>query len=678
MNKINLAFFGLAIDTPLAIPSNANFRPPHWPPPPDWPVMINKEGKIISRWGDSIWRLDPWAKKSLSLNFGDGRVMNTEPIDAGNANLLRQIAGLWIWGANGVRTCNTLQQRFSCIRQIFVICSLEGILASDLMRFPAVADQISKVIAPSQADVALTWLHYLYDQRDTLGFILLDKNGLARLATQLPEHESLQHAYIPPRIWTYQVTRLRECLDDFLAHQSKFEACFQFCLDAYANNYGSLSSVLSNPSQKYSGRSPFTTQTTCNGEISGAQFHGPFEKTAANFGIDQLLRRWVGLNDDNESFAVDVLTSYMNLISRVGLAYILNFSLMRVDEGFNLRENCLYIEHDSKFGDIYVLRGETTKTIDDSNALWPTSPSVKIAINAMNAIANINMTCAIAHPNFINKDYLIDRFYAPWIKVVRKIGLDNRPRQSSYLNSLLTPYPKLFDLNELRITEHDLQIARLITPNLDPERYAVGEPWKFSWHQLRRTGSVNMQASGLVSDASLQYQLKHVTRSCSLYYGQGYSRLNLNDEARTLYLRTMYEVLGKEFAQLLTDRFISPHGEKRKTEIVQLISTQDAKKLTSLAKGGRLMLRDIMFGLCMKKGPCQYGGIDSVAHCGGSGRAKACADVLYDKTKMVQVLKLNGLIDKRLAEAPLESPLYESLEAQKQSVRNYLNVIETS
>lgn len=684
MTSVDLAHFGLAIDTPLAVPGAVNYRPPDWPPPPDWPVMVNAAGEVISRWCDSVWRLDPWAKKAMSLNFGDGRVTNTEPIDPANANLLRLIAGLWIWGHNGVRNCNTLQQRFSCLRRLFVLCSLEGILASDLVRFPAVAARIPGVLAPSQADVALTWLHNLYDRRATLGFTLLDRGGLTKLEAALPDHEDRQHAYIPPRIWTYQVMRLRACLDDFLEHRKQFEACYRFCLEAYATNYGSLTAAIATTTRKFSGRSPFVTQTTSTGGKTGAKFHGPFEQTAASFGIDRLLRRWTGQEDSNAPLSVDVLATYMSLVSRVGLSYVLNFSLMRISEGSNLRADCLYVEHDPRFGDICVLRGTTTKTMDDSNALWPTSPSVKVAIEAMTSVARLRTICvealpgALTTPEEMSNPYLLDRLYAPWIKVNHKVGFDVRPRIPSYLNGLVTPYPKLFDPNELRITEQDLQIARLITPTLDAEEYAVGKTWPLSWHQLRRTGSVNMQASGLVSDASLQYQLKHVTRACSLYYGQGYSRLRLNDEARTLYVRTMYEVLGKEFAQLLTDRFVSPHGENRKAEIVRLVTQEEAKKLTELARTGRLAIRDILLGLCTNKKPCQYGGVDSVAHCGGGDKAKPCAGVLYDREKAPQVRKLEAVLDKRLANAPEGSPLRESMEAQKRSVRNYFDVVEAS
>ena len=62
-----------------------------------------------------------------------------------------------------------------------------------------------------------------------------------------------------------------------------------------------------------------------------------------------------------------------------------------------------------------------------------------------------------------------------------------------------------------------------------------------------------MLNTGLVSEASLQYQLKHATRAMSRYYGQNHYKLNgsLDEEARGVYLREMYQTLAGEFQALL-------------------------------------------------------------------------------------------------------------------------------
>ncbi|CAN7336608.1 hypothetical protein [Polaromonas sp. LjRoot131] len=679
--KINLANFGLAIESPLAVPGALNFRPLSWPPKPDWPVMIDKDGNIVSRYGDSIWRLDPWAKKAECINFSDGRVRKgSETIDIPNADLLRQIVAWWIWGPKGVRTTGALTAKFTQLRPLFSLCSKNGILASDLIRFPAVAEQIAGELGPSYGSSALTLLHELYEQREFLGFTLLDRGALTYLEAKIPGHEHKQTAYIPPRIWMYQVNRLRECLDDFHAHRNQIESCFKFCVAAYLENYGSLEAASGGVDR--TNRIPFSKPKGYAHQL-GYKFHGPFMLTAKRFGIDKLLLRWLGSVERTEQeFRVSSLTSYFSLVSGAGLAYLMNFSLMRVSEGMSLRANCLDVENDPRFGDIYILSGVTTKTTQDDDARWPTSPSAKVAIDAMAFIARLQLICATSHSEAKltardKKDpYLINRCAAPWTPTSPNYS-GFQPSKQAYCD-LSIRFPKLFDLDTLRITEADLQVARLITPTLDAKMYAVGEVWPLAWHQLRRTGAVNMQASGLISDASLQYLLKHATRAMSLYYGQGYSRLRLNDAARTIYVQAMYEVLGKELARLLTDRFVSPHGEKRKVEIVRLIKPSEVKELTKLAKKGHIGCREVLLGYCMKKEPCPYGGIDSVAHCGGGDSKAPCAEVLYDKAKAPKVKALDRILDERLANAPHGSPLQESLLAQKKSVKNYQHVIQTN
>jgi hypothetical protein len=666
---------GLAIDSTLAVPDAPNYRPPSWPPKNDWPVVIDANGKVISRWGDPIWRLDPWAGVPLTLNFGDGPLKKiAAPIDSENANLLRQIIGWWLYGPNGARGHRTLKTRFDQMRRLFALCAQEGILASELSRFPRIADRIPEVLQSSRAREFLMLLHELYERRDTLGFTILDRKALTRLEAALPDHETRQTPFIPPRIWRYQVTRLRECLDDFLVHQEKIEACFRFCLSAYHHNR------LGTPESRFAAVAPFQWPADgSNGAYSGRIFYGPFADTASRFGIAEVLERWAGT--PSSTLAINTFSSYLTAVTRAGLAYLLNFSLMRVEECWNLRANCLTVEKDPRFGEITLLRGRTTKTTSDSETFWVTSPSAKVAVEAMAAVVKLRAEgldydpCKTPAP--IEGDhYLITYATEPWIPVRRSINRAIRPSIKSYLGAF-GEKSKIFDPEQLRITARDLELARLVNPAL-PDEFAVGRIWPLAWHQLRRTGAVNMQASGLVSDASLQFQLKHITRAMSFYYGQNFSHLRLEEKAHTLYVRTMYETLGRELQLLVTDRFISPHGEKRKAEIVRLILPSDMEKMAQRAKKGAVVYRPIILGVCSSREPCPYGGIDSIAHCGGgdiAGEPRPCPDVLYDRDRLDMVNELERVLDDRMATAPVGSPLKASLEAQKRSAENYRNVI---
>lgn len=667
----------LGIDSPLAIPGAVNYRPPCWPPQRDWPVIVDGAGDVVSRWGDSVWRLDPWAAKRVTLNFGDGPSKKyIAAIDSENADLLRTVIGWWLYGPNGTRGYRGLKTRFDQMRRLFVFCTQEGILASELSQYPRVADRLPEVLQSSRSGAFLALMHELYERRDAVGFTLLDRAGLARLEAAMPDHRKHQTPYIPPRIWNYQISRLRECLDDFLAHRDQIEQCFRFCLDAYWHNSANLKGQA-----RSSSFYPFQWPSDgSNGKNTGHRYYGPFTETAHRFHIVDLIVRWLGVSRDR--IRIQTLSRYLNLVSRAGLSYLLNFSLMRVEEAWSLQANCLDIEHDPRFGDIHLLRGRTTKTISDTEAVWVTSPSAEVAVKAMRVIADLRAEC-IQLPGDVNakseeasKRYLIDYMLEPWGTKLTNNNQALRPSIPSYA-SLLQSFDQLFDPEQLRITTEDFELARLVTPTLTDE-FSVGKIWPLAWHQLRRTGAVNMQASGLVSDASLQFQLKHVVRAMSLYYGQNHSKVRLEEKAHTYYVRTMYETLGRQLQQVTGQRFVSPHGEKRKSEIVRLISTADAKRVRGLAKKGAVTYRPILLGICTSRTPCPYGGIDNIAHCGGgdsSEEPKPCADVLYDREQLDEIEALEVVLDDRLATTDLNSPLSESLKAQKRSVENYRDVI---
>lgn len=675
----------LTIDSPLASASSPNFRPSTWPLPDDFPIIIDANGTVVSRYADVRWNLWPWAGQMITLNFGDGpQRQGTALISAANARLFRQVVAWWIYGPRGVRNAKTLRSRFETFRSLFIVCSRDGVVASKLSENPDVIDRLAKLIAPSKANPLLQHLHALNEQRQQLGFSLLDRQGLVRLAANPPNHQRRQTAYIPPRIWLYQITRLREFLDDFHRHREGIEACYHFCLDAYAANSGSIANAWRITRGR--GQLPFGLQSGRTGVRSGLKFHGAFSETARRFGIAELLHRWLLTPDqtiDIGGRGLLLFGSYLTMVGRVGTAYLLNFSLMRIEECTSLRSDCLSVERDEQTGErIFLLKGATTKTVEDEDARWIASPSASVAVEAMTSVARLRSFAAQSNPQVktsaqdIARPYLLLRGYEPWMNNKHlSASLAMRPQSRKY-SELVADYPNLLALEALKITVVDLQRARLVTPTLDEKTFAIGKVWPLAWHQLRRTGAVNMQASGLVSDASVQYQLKHATRAMSRYYGQGYSHIALNDEARAVYIRAMYEVLGKEIGKLLSDRFVSPHGEQHKADILKIVASQDSDHLTKAAKVGKVSWRETLLGGCTKIGPCEYGGVDTIARCSGGDGHAACVHALFDRERRPQIRQLGQVIEARLVDAPAASPYRESLEAQQRAVENALNVID--
>lgn len=674
---MNLDLLGLQIDSPLVHPQAGNFRPPSWPPPPDWTPILDAEGNPVCRFSDLIWPLDVWAGTPLKLNFGDGQKTRGASIDPANANLLRQCVAWFMYGTRGCCTAGTLSDKFTNIKQLFVVCSQEGILASDLMRFEAVIDKVAAELAPSNFGKTVTILHDLLDAEEHLGFCLLNQAGLARLAKLEPKHEREQTPYIPPRIWTYQLNRLRECLQDYARHQERIEDCFRFCVNAYAHNAGSLKAALTMRTGEF--RSPFQ-----NIQSTGfVTYHGSFKLTSDRFGITELLERWTGpFTEEEGEKQIVKLSQYLDLVSKAGLAYLLNFSLMRIEEGYSLRSDCLLIEHDDKFGDIPMLVGETTKTDTDADARWPVSKSALLAIDAMKHIAALRLLCARERGGLdISKEdednpYLISYQYEPWSRGKHK-PYGTRPLPWNYQN-VLSRFPLLLDSAQITITAEDLRIARMITPTLDQEDFKVGAVWHFAWHQLRRTGAVNMQSSGLVDDSSLQLQLKHHSRVMTLYYGRNHSRLALSEETRTIYLKTMYQEQARALSAVAGPRFVSPLGEARKAAIVTLISEKDAVALIKSIKRGEVSARNIRAGFCFNARPCPYGGMESITHCLGGDDGKGCPDLLLDVNKAGDITRYEKAVDAQLAVVYPESPRYRALQSEKRACEKYHALVKVS
>lgn len=672
--------FTIRINTDLVTSASPNFRLPTWPPPRDWPVVIDRDGKIVSRYGDPRWDLTPWHGKSMILDFGDGETRSgsrAPRLDTENADIMRKIA-IWLaWGPNALETTQTLYNYFKLIKTVVAKCSHSGISAARLMRHPKVLESVAESMAQSSYDTTILLLHRIHDNREVLGFTIADAHGIKQLINAAPDYKRKQTQYIPARIWTYQVTRLHECLMDFLAYQEKIEACFRFCLDAYAKNYGSLQGALA--SGRDNSKNPFSTGAA---GYAGS-YHGKFFETAARFDIAELLVKWATPN--RAEMTVSALSTYLSVVRFAGLAYIANFTLQRMEEVGSLRTDCLIWEYDEKFGRLPIIRGETTKTDPDSDARWIASPSVEAAVDAASAVARLRMLCDRENPTLrpIDSDqknpYLNSASTEPWgaAHVTQQYAI--RSRVASIGNELGKCGKQLFDLEQLRITSADLMIARRLNPGLDEAKFAVGRIWLLTWHQYRRTGAVNMFSSGLISDSSMQQMLKHATRLMSLYYGRNHGSLHLNKDVAANVVNAMYEAQAEKLTVAASgDRFVSPHSPEHKdTLVVRVLSAKEVKGLIAMSKRGTISFRENRLGGCMKSGACEYGGIESVARCAGGNGDKPCTDALFDREKEVQVRADMRRVTLELERLSAGHPRYNALIREYKAMENFINVIST-
>lgn len=669
----------IGVETSVVTPTSTNYRVPSWPPSPDWAVVIDKDGTVISRWGDPTWNLAPWAGHAVSLNFGDGELRKgrqAAPLDAENANTLRMVTTWLIWGPQSVRAVLTIRTHFCLLRAIFVLCSRNRISATALMRFPKVLEQLPKVIRTSNYVTTITLLQRLYDAREFLGFTIIDQRGLKRLASTASSFNHVQTPYIPPRIWLYQITRLRECLIDFREHQAQIEACFHFCLDAYVKKARWLEPT---PAPTWNLRSPFSVDFS-----NQKDYPGKFHDVAARFGIADILTKWVR---NYQRFSDPrTFSDYFSVVTFAGLAYICNFTLQRKEELGSLRSSCLRWEEDEHLGRVPIICGETTKTYQDTDARWVASPSVELAVQTLSLIAGLRMIPDVANPIIrpTKADeadpYLSSSATEPWGRSLansRPYNLRTVTRDFSV--TLKSIGPMLFDPEMMKITPQDLSIAQRLTPNLPEDQFAIGKVWPLAWHQYRRTGAVNMFASGEISDQTMQQQLKHSSRLMPLYYGRNHSELCLNKEVRSTVMMAMYEAQARLVEVAATsERFIAPNAPQRREALaMNVLSAKDTKDLILMAKKGLISFREHRLGGCMKAGACEYGGIESVARCAGGDSEKPCIDVLYDRKRESQIRTDMRRVDEEMKILPFGHPRSNALVKERKAMENFLNAISS-
>jgi len=683
--NVSLMDFGLQLPTGHVSSELECYRPPDWPPPNDWVVSLDVSGEPVSCWGDDMWDFSAWVGKPYKLDFAGGRHRRSAPsLSLQNQQVLRLLATWVIWGPRAGKSWATLRKNFLHIRRMVALCEAEGIVASDFSRFPQIIKKAPTLFSnETERSDALMLFDRLRRGTHTLGVVLLDEEGIALLVKAFSESpckskgDTEQTPYIPPRIWLYQNRRLRQLLDDFLAHAREIENCYNFCVDAYADTFGSLKAAVTRSPQDGT-ETPFSRKKISSNRPT---YVAPFSEVAESYGIAHLIRRWIELKR-GQGLTIQSLGSYLALVQLGAIAYIANFTLQRKEEAGALRADCLVWDSDPSVGRIPIICGETTKTDPDSDARWPTSPSVEVAVKAGSIVARMRMRCAIAHPESVcseydrNNPYLYHYSFDPWCTKSRgSKPYSTRPDVPAY-QQILKRFPLLFDKEELRIREEEVVAARMFTPNLSKDgKFQVGEIWPLAFHQLRRTSAVNMFASGVLSDTSIQVIMKHLTVIQSYYYGNNYSRVRLSQEVEAITTVARYEVMAKQIESLVDERYVSPLGSDRKQEIiVNLVSDKDFKALVSAGKRGEISFRETRLGGCTKRGACEYGGIESVARCAGGDGNKPCRDAIYDSSKRSSVERSLADVEVRLSQAKAGSPRARALEAEAQGLRNFLNV----
>ena len=662
MNADTLRFMSpstlVTVDSPL-------YRPPCFPPPRDWAVSVDSEGAPLSLYGDDFWDFRAF-ERSATFNF------KKDGISDENVFLVKQVVLLVLYHPRlfpgRIRSC---VYSFGALTKIASVCDSKGVLISDVERFPAIHQEIADALQCASFKVYVNFLHRLRLQSDVLGFEVFGGRGLALLASQIKGHEKVQTPYIPPRIWAYQVKRLNECLDDFFEHEQALGSAFSWLSEAYTYNASCVKDV------KY--HSPFYEPHVDKKRVL---FAGGFEGFSVEYGLSGLFEKWLGVPP--LIYRSTRFTAYLNMVKEAALFYIMSFSLQRLNEVNSLRSDCFLIERDERLGDIAMLVGETTKTDPDDDARWVVPSTVKKAVDAASTIAKWRLKYfpgGESAPEWDSSSVpLALAGTEPWLPVKG----NNRNSKNELIGQLrlgpfIDRYPLFFDPEEMAVTEEDWKIAVSMTPNIgNREGFGIGLQWPLAAHQLRRTTNVNMFASNMVSDQSLQWLMKHVSQKMTLYYGRNFTNLRLNSDAETSVIVESYKAIYRQIASVVEDSFenVRPHSKQMiPIKVVNLVEAGEEKQLTKLIAKGDIGCRRTLAGFCMKAGVCEYGGIESMAQCAGADGGGICTDAIFKRENGPALRRLKAAHEKKIESLTSESPRFNALKKEIYAIEVYLSVV---
>ncbi|MED5530244.1 MAG: hypothetical protein VYA99_07790 [Pseudomonadota bacterium] len=513
-----------------------SWRPPSIPPPENWVISIDTNGKDLSLYGDDYW--DYSSIGFRGFNFGK------QQLSINNEKLVKQCLIVVLYHPKLFPgKISSSKVYFDLLVKIAKTCDQHGILLNNISRHPRIIPSISQALRCSKYDEYINKLHKLKLYSNDIGFTIADDKTLRDLTVDREKHEIIQHPYIPSRIWIYQLKRLSECIDDFNHHRLSIKKAFNWLSNVYENN---TPLVAKNYISPFSEREKYR-----NKRIT---YQGNFQDFLREHGLYDLFEKWL---DVEKRLTVSEFTSYLNLVVQASLFYILNFSLQRLGEVASLRTDCFKVEKDEKLGNIALIVGETTKTDPDSDARWVVPETLKIAVETAAFIAKLrdrhNPSRNLKIRNGRKHElFLFTPAWEPW-----RVGRDSKilaKREFLDFRALIIKYPKLFDKNSITVTDDDWKVALSLTPNLHKKPgFGVGLSWRFSAHQLRRTTTINMFASSMVSDKTLQWQMKHLSRYMTLYYGRNYTNLRLNSEAETTVIIESYNSIFRQLIAIVDD-----------------------------------------------------------------------------------------------------------------------------
>jgi hypothetical protein len=311
-----------------------------------------------------------------------------------------------------------------------------------------------------------------------------------------------------------------------------------------------------------------------------------------------------------------IVAALVASISALCQLVILSFTGMRAMETENLPYDCL---RETRLDGVthYTIEGITTKLSGGrpKRACWVTSP---LAARAVRLAQRLSGEAHRAH-GVQGYAESTDGSHLLFCRMGLRYGyVANRATSTVHIDieafrKRVFPTITVEDIAELKRV--DMHRAWE-----DEPKYALGQQWPFTRHQLRRTLALYAHRSGLVTLPTLKRQLQHITQEMSLYYARGSAfAKGFIDTDKTHFAKEWAETQGlseylayAEQVLFSDERLFGGHAAWTQSRAVQAspVSVYSREQTVTMFEKGELAYRETVLGGCASVEQCKSTPLD--------------------------------------------------------------------
>jgi hypothetical protein len=232
----------------------------------------------------------------------------------------------------------------------------------------------------------------------------------------------------------------------------------------------------------------------------------PFWKAIEAYNLTQLAQKY-------KWSLTKSATIFLSLVQHSAKCLIHLFTAMRDSEVMNLPVDCLEPIDGWNNEALYVCGTSTKLESQKTAAKWITTDDIRAPVQVLQSIQKLVAS------------HTADDIETNWLLLAAaNLPLSGSSKKEGVARSNLDG-----SLPPVIITESDIRELETIDPYRnwrDDKKFKIGQPWRITSHQFRRSIAVYAGQSGLITLPSLKRLLRHITKAMSTYYMKGCSAKN--------------------------------------------------------------------------------------------------------------------------------------------------------